>query len=202
MLRNEVRLFGYLSNDPIWIKNTKTPALRLYIAHNRHFKDKETEEWRQKTSFIPVICWNKTRADYIYQNIQKGDLVGISGELWYESQEKPVGSGKYINFINVSCDEIWLISKTSTKESRVKVPNFKTHNVPEIDPKLVQDQMDDVPEFDYDDHFNPDYLIPQTEPITTLTDNDNNEINELPIQKENDYEKLATAKKSRKKAGV
>lgn len=163
MLKNEVRLFGYLANDPIWLKQTNNPALRLYVAHNRSFKNKETQDWVQKTSYIPVIVWHRERANYIYQNIKKGDLVGLRGELWYESQEKPIGSGKYTNYVNVSCDEIWLISKTHMKTEQIKVPNFKTQTPPEMEQKLLNYQSDEFP--NYDDYDYVDDVLEETESI-------------------------------------
>ncbi len=69
---NNISITGRIVND-IELRETKegTSYLLLTLAVNKS---------KDKTNFIPCIAWNKT-AELINQNLKKGSLIGVEGEL-------------------------------------------------------------------------------------------------------------------------
>ena len=87
---NRVQLIGRLGSDPEVkdIKNGK--LLRINIATDASYKDKEGKKV-EETQWHNLVLWNKT-AELAGQLFQKGRLVAIEGSLVNSSYEDKDGN--------------------------------------------------------------------------------------------------------------
>ena len=79
--QNTVVLVGRLTRDPDLRFTQKGSAMcRFTIAVNRRYKDTATGEWKDDTSFIPVVVWRQA-AEQCGQRLKKGSPVQVEGRL-------------------------------------------------------------------------------------------------------------------------
>ncbi len=89
--QNHVALVGRLTRDPDLRFTQKGAAMcRFSIAVNRRYKDTATGEWKDDTSFIPVIVWKET-AERCGQRLKKGSPVHVEGRLRSRDYEDKQG---------------------------------------------------------------------------------------------------------------
>ena len=62
----------------------------ISVAVNRSFKDSQTGEWKESTSFVPVVVWGK-QAEIAKDRLKKGSAVYIEGRLQSRSWENKQG---------------------------------------------------------------------------------------------------------------
>src|SRR5262245_44663325 len=88
---NDVRLTGRLTRDPELKFTTAGTALcRFDLAVNRRYKDTKTGEWKDDTSFIPVVVWRET-AQRCGDRLKKGSPAYVEGRLKSRSWETKEG---------------------------------------------------------------------------------------------------------------
>ncbi|WFB35069.1 single-stranded DNA-binding protein [Kiritimatiellota bacterium B12222] len=88
---NHVQLVGKVTFAPQLrtLKNGSKVA-NVGIGIPESYKN-DKGEWSGKMHFVDVVCWNE-QAQYIEQNISKGDGVLVLGALQYEQWEGKEGS--------------------------------------------------------------------------------------------------------------
>ena len=80
---NKVIIQGHLGNDAeIQTLESGDKMCRFSVAVNDSWRDKLTNEWRNRTNWIPVICFQQGLIDKVLtKNAVKGAHVLIQGEL-------------------------------------------------------------------------------------------------------------------------
>lgn len=78
---NKVLIAGRLTRDPElkYIASGRA-VCRLGLANSRHFRDKNSGERREDTSFVDVTVWDK-QAEWIGEKLKKGRPVLVEGRL-------------------------------------------------------------------------------------------------------------------------
>lgn len=116
---NQVTLLGNLTKDPV-VRYTKSgkAVTSFSIATNYPYKDKQTDEWKEKPEFHNVVFWGKS-AEIIGQYLFKGKRVYIQGRLQTRSWETEDGVKRYSTEV-VGKDFILLSPKDKAKK-QVKV---------------------------------------------------------------------------------
>jgi single-strand DNA-binding protein len=73
----------------------------IRMVSNKRIKNKKTNEYDEKPMFIDAECWG-ARAVYASENIDKGTLVSVVGELeqdeWGEGENKRQKHKIYVSF--------------------------------------------------------------------------------------------------------
>ena len=101
---NELTVTGNLTKDPE-LKYTPQGAAvcNLYIAINRTYKTKNSDEMKKETVFINVVVWGKDAEDY-GNVLSKGQEVLIMGRLTQRSWENQ--EGKKITVTEIRANHI------------------------------------------------------------------------------------------------
>lgn len=90
--QNQVVLTGRLTRDPELRYTQKGTAMcRFRLAVNRRYKDPAGGEWKDDTTFVPVVVWRES-AERCGQRLKKGTPVHVEGRLRsydFEDKEKP-----------------------------------------------------------------------------------------------------------------
>jgi single-strand DNA-binding protein len=80
LYENKITLKGFLGKDPENFANKQqTTFTVLSLATKAGYKDKQTNEWVNRTEWHRVVAFGKAAAHA--RNLRKGDYVEIEGEL-------------------------------------------------------------------------------------------------------------------------
>jgi single-strand DNA-binding protein len=87
-------IMGHLGKDP----ETKfTPSgiakTTFSVAVSERWKDKNSQEWKEKTEWFNVVAWRK---DWLANHLGKGGLVFVAGKIETRSYEGRDGQKRYI----------------------------------------------------------------------------------------------------------
>ncbi len=84
---NSITISGRATADSTLSYTEKGKAyLRFRIASSRNFRDNNTGEWKEDTTFVSVTQWGK-QAERLSERIKKGAPVLIEGRLSSYTQE-------------------------------------------------------------------------------------------------------------------
>ncbi len=114
--QNSVTIVGRLTRDPEVRFTAKGQAFcRIDIAVNRRYKDSSSGEWKDDTSFIPVVVWGES-ANRCGEKLKKGLPVHIEGRLQSRAWETKEGQKR--SSLEVVARRVQFLSKTtSTQEA-------------------------------------------------------------------------------------
>lgn len=114
---NSVVISGRATADSTLSYTEKGRAfLRFRIASSRNFRDKNTGEWREDTTFVNVTSWGK-QAERLSERIKKGTPVLIEGRLSSFTQE--VDGFKRTN-VNITAWRIQVLTKAEAPYEEVE----------------------------------------------------------------------------------
>lgn len=109
---------------------TRTPELRFTpggmavaqfgLAVNRRRQDRNTQEWKEDTSFFDVVCYG-TLAENVSESVDRGSRVMVQGRLEQRSWETQDGDKR--SKVEVIADEVgpslrWATAEVTRNEKR------------------------------------------------------------------------------------
>ena len=95
---NQVAIAGRLTHDPEFkITNNGRGLVNFSVAVNQNYRDR-AGEWQQKTSFVPVVAWDKL-AEAVSQNLWKGSSAFVTGRLKSRKYETRDGNRTVLELI-------------------------------------------------------------------------------------------------------
>lgn len=118
---NTVTIIGNITRDPELRFTASGQATASFgVAVNRRWRDQATNEWREQTSFIDVVCW-RDLADNVSESLTKGARVIVSGRLDQRSWEDQDGNRK--SKVEIVADEVgpslrWASAQITRNERR------------------------------------------------------------------------------------
>ncbi len=91
---NYVLLIGNVGKDPdVRFTGNGNAVANFSVATSESYKF--GDEWKTATEWHNIVAWGKT-AEYIGENVQKGDKVVVIGKLKTDSwEDKKTGDKKY-----------------------------------------------------------------------------------------------------------
>jgi len=98
---NKVMLMGYIGQEPTYHQMSSGSDLcKFSIATSRRWKDKNTGERKEDTSWHNIVVFNPYLVTICHSWLQKGTRVYIEGELKTRTYDKD-GEKKYITEVIV-----------------------------------------------------------------------------------------------------
>ena len=93
---NKVILLGNLGRDPE-IRSTQSGSkmATFSMATSRRWKDKNTQEQREKTSWHNIVVFGDGLVDIIERYVKKGSKIFVEGELQTRKYEDKDGNDRY-----------------------------------------------------------------------------------------------------------
>jgi len=135
---NEVRITGYLGKEPF----VGDAMLFFTVAVTESWKDKETNQWKEKTNWIPVSCFGPGVIESVQrQGITKGTPVRVLGKLSsYDKTDKETGQRRRV--ISVTAQRVWnlAVREYQPQEPGPEPARDPDHGLPE-----ERDALDDIP---------------------------------------------------------
>ena len=114
--QNQVIITGRLTRDPEFRATQKGTTVCFFdIASNRRVKDNVTGEWRDETTYVPMVAWGQI-ADRCRDKIKRGTPVYIEGRL--SNSEYTNKEGTKIKRLRVIVNKIQILEsiKSNTEE--------------------------------------------------------------------------------------
>ena len=117
---NNITIVGNITRDP---ELRYTPSgqanVRLGVAVNRKWQDRNSGEWQEATSFFDVIAWREL-AENVNESLKKGARVIVTGRLEQRTWEQ---EGNKRSVVEIITDEIapslrWATAKVEKTERR------------------------------------------------------------------------------------
>lgn len=103
-MSNNVTLVGNLVDDPeLRFTPSGVAMAKLRVAVNRRWRDRQSGEWQEDTSFFTGTCWRE-QAEAVAESLQKGTRVIITGRLEQRSWETEQGDRRSV--VEVQIDEV------------------------------------------------------------------------------------------------
>ena len=100
-LRNNVRLVGFMGNDPqIKTFDSKRKLAQFSLATNERYKNREGV-WVDDTQWHRLVMWG-AQAAYAEKNLTKGTEISVEGKLTYRNYTDKEGVERYVTEVVVS----------------------------------------------------------------------------------------------------
>jgi len=132
---------GRVGSNVKYFNNGRVPFATVSIAEHQYYKDKENDERKQITTWIPVVGYGK-KADFMRDYLKKGIKVGFSG-TWKNSTYEKDGETRYQMVLRID---------------QVEFCGSK----PKTDGDAVEDPF--IPEAEMDQPFGDDFEMPSFVP--------------------------------------
>jgi len=101
---NSITIVGNLTRDPEMRYTASGISTATFgVAVNRSWRNQQTNEWEERTSFFNVVCWRQL-ADNVAASLKKGMRVVATGRLEQRSWETQDGEKRSV--IEVVADEV------------------------------------------------------------------------------------------------
>src|SRR5277367_89767 len=118
---NSITLVGNVTRDPeLRFTATGQATATFGLAVNRHWQNRQTQEWEEQVSFFDIVCWREM-AENVGESITRGSRVIVSGRLEQRSWETQDGEKR--TRIEVIADELgpslrWATAQVVKNERR------------------------------------------------------------------------------------
>ncbi len=94
---NKVILLGRLGADPeIRVSQDGNKIARFSLATSESWKDKNTNEKKDKTEWHKIVIFSPGLADVVEKYLKKGALVYVEGQIRYRKYTDQAGIEKFI----------------------------------------------------------------------------------------------------------
>jgi single-strand DNA-binding protein len=141
---NQCNFIGNLGNDPECRQfQDGTPVANFSIACSERWKDKQTGEQKEATTWVRCVATGKL-ADIIRQYLQKGSKVYVSGKLTTRKWQADDGSDRQSTEIRVF-DMKMLDSRKDRPEGDTAPPAQPERHPQNAGGKVASDFDDDIP---------------------------------------------------------
>ena len=137
MADNAITVVGNVTRDPeLKFLNSGQAALRLSIAVNRRWQNRQTQEWEERVSYFEIVGYG-AMAENAANSLTKGARVIVSGRLEQRTWETENGDKRSI--VEINADEIGPSLKWATavvtRTPRAEGSNFQSSDRPAAAPR-------------------------------------------------------------------
>src|SRR5271154_3526038 len=134
---NTITVVGNITRDPeLKFLNSGQAAVRLSIAVNRRWQNRQTQEWEERVSYFEVTGYG-SMAENAANSLAKGNRVIVSGRLEQRSWETENGDKRSI--VEINADEIApslrFATAVVTRTPRAEGSNFSPSDRPAAAPR-------------------------------------------------------------------
>jgi single-strand DNA-binding protein len=140
---NLVQLVGRLTRDPELRFTQKGSAMcRFDLAVNRRYKDAVSGEWKDDTTFVPVVVWREV-AERCKEKLAKGSPVQVEGRLKTREYEDKTGQKRKV--MEVEARRIQFLASTGTGAGSSRSEGSSKVSEGSEEPGSAGDELEEVP---------------------------------------------------------
>ena len=144
---NKVILLGRLGGDPeIRVSQDGTKIARFSIATSESWRDKTTNEKREKTDWHKIVIFSAGLSEIVEKFLKKGSLIYLEGQIRSRKFNDQAGIEKTTTEIilqGYNCQLTMLDNKSEDSQNL---------NSPNIENSTAEKKLDEIPQdFDIED---------------------------------------------------
>tara|TARA_B100000242_G_scaffold233157_1_gene173130 strand:- start:49 stop:510 length:462 start_codon:yes stop_codon:yes gene_type:complete len=144
---NKVILLGRLGGDPeIRVSQDGTKIARFSIATSESWRDKTTNEKREKTDWHKIVIFSAGLSEIVEKFLKKGSLIYLEGQIRSRKFNDQAGIEKTTTEIilqGYNCQLTMLDNKSDDSQNL---------NSPNIENSTAEKKLDEIPQdFDIED---------------------------------------------------
>tara|TARA_Y100000590_G_scaffold316074_1_gene357444 strand:+ start:903 stop:1376 length:474 start_codon:yes stop_codon:yes gene_type:complete len=121
---NKVILLGNLGRDPdIRTMQSGSKMASFSIATSKRWKDKSTQETKEKTSWHNIVIFGEGLVDIVEKYVKKGSKIYVEGELQTRKWQDQDGNDKYTTEVvlqGYNSNLTLLDSRNNTQQQQVE----------------------------------------------------------------------------------
>ena len=145
---NKVILLGRLGGDPeIRVSQDGNKIARLSLATTDNWKDKQTNERKEKTEWHRIVIFSKGLAEIAEKYLKKGSLIFVEGQIKSRKYTDQSGMEKYTTEVVL---QQYNSSLTMLDNKSDNLSNFESPNI-ENSLKDESKQDNNIGNFDIED---------------------------------------------------
>jgi single-strand DNA-binding protein len=111
---NSITVVGNITRDPeMRFTPSGVSKVTFGVAVNRSWRNQQSNEWEEQTSFFNVVCWREL-ADNVGASLKKGTRVLVTGRLEQRSWDTEQGEKRSI--VEIVADEVGPSLRFATAE--------------------------------------------------------------------------------------
>ncbi len=130
---NKVILLGRLGADPeVRVSQEGNKIARFSIATSESWKDKNTNEKKDKTEWHKIVIFSPGLADVVEKYLKKGSLIYVEGQIRYRKYTDQSGIEKNISEIvlqGFNSNLTIVDNKNQNEINDSSTPSFENSNV-------------------------------------------------------------------------
>ena len=149
---NKVILLGNLGRDPeIRSMQSGKKMASFSIATSKRWKDRNTQEQKENTSWHNIVVFNEGLVDVIEKYVKKGTKLYVEGELSTRKYQDKDGNDRYTTEVilqGYNSNLTMLGSNNSSSVSSENIPNQSSDDYIQSDDSKVSSSNDSSDEDD------------------------------------------------------
>ncbi|MCU1429750.1 MAG: single stranded DNA-binding protein [Actinomycetia bacterium] len=111
---NSITVVGNITRDPeMRFTPSGVSKVTFGVAVNRSWRNQQSNEWEEQTSFFNVVCWREL-ADNVGASLKKGTRVVVTGRLEQRSWETEQNEKRSV--VEIVADEVGPSLRFATAE--------------------------------------------------------------------------------------
>mgnify|MGYP001359870154 FL=1 len=146
---NKVILLGNIGKDPdVKAMQSGSKLATFSIATSKRWKDKQTQEFKDKTEWHRVVVFGDGLVDIVEKYVKKGSKIYIEGELQTRKWADQQGNDRYTTEIvlqGFNSTLTLLDSKNSSSSSEKSIENMPDNQDKEASSESDSNIEDDIP---------------------------------------------------------
>jgi single-strand DNA-binding protein len=101
---NSITVVGNLTRDPEMRYTASGVSTATFgVAVNRSWRNQQTNEWEERTSFFNIVCW-RGLAENVAASLKKGTRIVATGRLEQRSWETEQGEKRSV--VEIVADDV------------------------------------------------------------------------------------------------
>ncbi len=143
---NKVILLGRLGNDPeVRMSQDGNKIVRLSLATSESWKDKQTNERKEKTEWHRVVIFSQGLADIAEKFLKKGSKVFLEGQIQTRKFTDQAGIEKFTTEIVLQNfnSSLTMLDSKSEQNDEILSSSFSNQNKEETPNKIDNVNIDD-----------------------------------------------------------
>ena len=143
---NKVILLGRLGNDPeVRMSQEGNKIVRLSLATSESWKDKQTNERKEKTEWHRVVIFSQGLADIAEKYLKKGSKIFLEGQIQTRKFTDQAGIEKFTTEIILQNfnSSLTMLDSRSDQSDEILNSSFSTQDKEETPKKIDNVDIDD-----------------------------------------------------------
>ena len=144
---NRVSLIGRLAADPeVRTTASGSQVVNFRLAVSERWKDRQTGDAKERTEWVPCVCWNEGLGRVLESFVKKGQLVYVEGAFQTRSWEKD-GEKRYTTEVVMNANAVlrMLGGKSEDAEPAPSGTGYTGRSAPQLQAKTAPPLDDEIP---------------------------------------------------------